>query len=263
MRVTRYTASKVMDRDTNIQPDASGLIHHLASMHVGCTSQTHNEKERQQVEVEKVESIIPSMCRSRPWSKYKGAGRRQYDISNNHDVLVSWAIQIIMVILRNDRWSKGNRQETIPSIMELSELATSLRIIHLDLPVGRLCGHAVKNSRVCGGNNRGSIAIIHSWSSAIMAPKRASCPPNPSAPRRPQTRRATKEQARAAQSAKYYKTKIPPEVQADIERVEQKVWAEVDQGIPDTEFDELANWIQDPGKTCGRMAIYQRAITYF
>jgi len=201
------------------------------------------------------------MCR--PWAKYKGAGRLQYETSSDHDVTVSWAIQIIMGKISKSRWRRGNRQETISPIMELSEPATSLRILLLELPAGRCCGSVVKKRTVCRGNGRGSIFIILSWSSAIMAPKRSTPPSTPDAPRRPQTRRATKEQERAAQSAKYFKNNIPPEVQADIEMVEQKVWAEVEQGIPDAEFDELANWIQDPGKTCGRMALYQRAITYF
>lgn len=73
----------------------------------------------------------------------------------------------------------------------------------------------------------------------------------------------TKEQEKAVHSAKHYKRCVPPEIQADIAKVEQAVWEDVNQGIPEPKFDDLAGWIHDPGKTYGRIGLYQRAISYY
>jgi len=77
------------------------------------------------------------------------------------------------------------------------------------------------------------------------------------------TRGMTREQEKAAHSAKHFKSTVPPEIQADIAKVEQEVWEEVNQGIPEPEFNDLADWIHDPGKTYGRIGLYQRSISYF
>lgn len=104
--------------------------------------------------------------------------------------------------------------------------------------------------------------IIHGhW--GMMAPKRSGSRSSTTTSGRPCTRGITREQERAAQSAKHFRHNVPPEIQADIEKAEQGVWAEVEQGIPEADFNELAEWIHDPGKTCGRISLYQRAITYF
>ena len=96
-----------------------------------------------------------------------------------------------------------------------------------------------------------------------MAPKRAASHPSRTASGRACTRELTKEQEKAVQSAKHYKRSVPPKIQADIAKVEQTVWEEVNQGIPEPEFDDLAGWIHDPGKTYGRIGLYQRAISYY
>ena len=97
----------------------------------------------------------------------------------------------------------------------------------------------------------------------IMAPKRSAARSSRTASGRPCIRVMSKEQRRAAQSAKHFKENVSPEIQADIMKTEQEVWAEVDNGIPEAEFNDIADWIHDPGKTYGRIGLYQRAVTYF
>ena len=41
------------------------------------------------------------------------------------------------------------------------------------------------------------------------------------------------------------------------------MWEEVNHGIPEPEFNALADWIHDPGKTYGRLGLYQRSISYY
>lgn len=96
-----------------------------------------------------------------------------------------------------------------------------------------------------------------------MAPKRSAPHLSRTASGRVCTREMTKEQEKAVHSAKHYKRSVPPEIQADIAKVEQAVWEDVNQGIPEPEFDDLAGWIHDPGKTYGRIGLYQRAISYY
>jgi len=96
-----------------------------------------------------------------------------------------------------------------------------------------------------------------------MAPKRAAPHRSRTASGRVCTREMTKEQEKAVHSAKHYRRSVPPEIQADIAKVEQAVWEDVNQGIPEPEFDDLAGWIHDPGKTYGRIGLYQRAISYY
>ena len=96
-----------------------------------------------------------------------------------------------------------------------------------------------------------------------MAPKRPAPHPSRTASGRVCTREMTKEQEKAVQSAKHYKRSVPSEIQADIAKVEEGVWEEANRGIPEPEFDALAGWIHDPGKTFGRLGLYQRAITYY
>ena len=96
-----------------------------------------------------------------------------------------------------------------------------------------------------------------------MAPKRSAPHLSRTASGRVCTREMTKEQEKAAHSAKHYKRTVPPEIQADIAKVEEGVWEEVHQGIPEPEFNDLASWIHDPGKTYGRIGLYQRAISYY
>ena len=147
--------------------------------------------------------------------------------------------------------------------MELRELVSILGLKTLLLPAGRLYEYEVSFNPASGGDSYGSTSISFRCSFAAMAPKRKLPTPSSTDQRRPQTHRATKEEVRASQSVKYFKSNCPPEVQADIEKVEQRVWEETKQGIPDAEFNELAEWIHDPGTTYGRMSLYQRAISYF
>ena len=113
------------------------------------------------------------------------------------------------------------------------------------------------------------VRAVESWPSpsrflpAAMAPKRECPSPSPSIQSRPLTRRASREENRAANAAHYFKSKIPQEIQAEIEKVEQMIWDESKGGIPETEFKDLAEWIHDPGSTYGRLTLYQRAISYF
>lgn len=121
----------------------------------------------------------------------------------------------------------------------------------------------VKRKAVCVVNPYVVTAIISHELGGMMAPKRFASRSSTTASGRPCSRVITREQERAAQSAKHFRHHIPPEIQADIAKAEEGVWAEVEQGIPEADFNDLAQWIHDPGKTYGRVALYQRAITYF
>jgi len=96
-----------------------------------------------------------------------------------------------------------------------------------------------------------------------MTPKRSAPHLSGTASGRVCTREMNKEQEKVVHSAKHFKQTVPLEVQADIAKVEQGVWEEVNQGIPEPEFNDLAGWIHDPGKTYGRIGLYQRAISYY
>lgn len=108
-----------------------------------------------------------------------------------------------------------------------------------------------------------SVFVRHCLSRGIMAPKRPAPHPSRTASGRACTREMTKEQEKAVHFAKHFKQSVPPEIQADIAKMEEGVWEEVERGIPEPEFDDLAGWIHDPGKTFGRLGLYQRAITYY
>lgn len=105
------------------------------------------------------------------------------------------------------------------------------------------------------------ISICQTWK--IMAPKHSAPLLSRTASGRLCTCGITREQEKAAHSAKHFKATVPPEIQADIAKVEQEVWEEVNQGIPEPEFNDLADWIHDLGKTYGRIGLYQRSISYF
>jgi len=96
-----------------------------------------------------------------------------------------------------------------------------------------------------------------------MAPKRSAPLQSRTASGRLCTREMTREQEKAAHSAKHFKSSVPPEIQADIAKVEQEVWDEANRGIPEQELNDLADWIHDPGKTYGRIGLYQRSISYY
>ena len=115
------------------------------------------------------------------------------------------------------------------------------------------------------GKNWNSVAIPFSLCRACkaMAPKRSAPQQSRTASGRPCTRELSREQGKAAHSAKHYKSSVPLEIQADIAKAEQEVWEEANRGIPEQEFNELAEWIHDPGKTYGRIGLYQRSISYF
>jgi len=235
-----------MGRGEILQPGVGDPIHHLPGMTVNRTSQGYNEMVAMQVEDGTLDTVTHCVCRRGSMATYEGFGRLRYTTRAGNDCNSSW---------KGEFW-----REAFSPIILVSGLAIEPSSILLDFPVAISRGTPAK----------GKVAsVVKSWEPTViiicghlgtMAPKR-SMPSPPSG--RPRTRRATKEQERAALAAKHFKEKIPPEIQADIAKVEKGVWKEVEQGIPDADFNELADWIQDPGKTCGRLSLYQRAITYF
>ena len=124
--------------------------------------------------------------------------------------------------------------------------------------VRRVSGRRTRWRRSCE-----RVVDRHCLGRGIMAPKRPAPLPSRTASGRACTRIMTKEQGKAVLSAKHFKQSVAPEIQADIAKLEEGVWEEANRGIPEPEFDDLAGWIHDPGKTFGRLGLYQRAITYY
>lgn len=242
---------------------AGGLGSHLDSIQVDNMPMNYDGNEGKRMAVDLMVPVTPSMQRWCIWLTYTRAGVLKYTTSRDHNDSMSWVLHFIMSYLNNSRRRIRSRLVTYAFIMELRELVSILCIKFLLLPVGSLYELEEMNNPVSEGNGYGSPIISYSHPSAAMAPKQKPPSPIPTGQRRPQTRRATKEEVRAAHSVKYFKSNFLPEVQADIEKVDQRVWEETKQGIPDAEFNELAEWIHDPGTTYGRMSLYQREISYF
>jgi len=235
-----------VERGEILQPGVGDLIHHLPGMMVNLTSRGYNEMVAMQVGDETLETVTHCDCRRGSMAKYEGFGRLRYATRAGNDGNLSW---------RGEFW-----REAFSPIILVSGFAIEPSIILLDFPVAISRGISAKRKFVSVVKSWEATVIIICGHLGMMAPKRSMLSP-PSG--RPRTRGATREHERAAQAANHFKEKIPPEIQADIAKVEQGVWKEVEQGIPEAEFNELAEWIQDPGKTCGRLSLYQRAITYF
>jgi len=45
--------------------------------------------------------------------------------------------------------------------------------------------------------------------------------------------------------------------------MEDRVWKNVVQAKNDRELDEFKQWVKDPGYTSGRLALYDRALSYY
>jgi len=146
-------------------------------------------------------------------------------------------------------------------------MGSSIQVYSRCIPWGIRCSgcSGCRDSVPSGSVNWFYNGLPISSSSAFkgMAPKRSAPLQSRTASGRRCIREMTREQEKAAHSAKHFKASVPPEIQADIAKVEQEVWDEAHRGIPEPEFDALAEWIHDPGKTYGRIGLYQRSVSYY
>jgi len=222
----------------------------------------YNYEERQPA----VEVRAPDTSRSSEWSiwlPYNQAGYLKYSTSRSLNFTMSGVVHSIMSSLNMCRRRKSRGLAMRMVFMALGELLSSLCFKPWLRPVDNLYDIKERRFSILEVNAHGFLFVPLILSPTAMAPKRECTSPSPSGQNRPHTRRASKEESRAAQAANYFKTKVPLEIQADIDKVEKLVWEESEQGIPETDFNELANWIKDPGSTYGRLTLYQRAISYF
>lgn len=206
---------------------------------------------------------VSSMRKGRARLPYRGAGLLKYSTIKRFNSLMSWRVNSIMIsfiicrgwIRRGVEWCGTFMAPVDPFSPRCCYLWLHTAVILHEVEEGSvpIVQLLVEESRL------GLWKLIP----ATMAPKRENPSPSSTGQKRPLTRRASNEDGRAARAAHFFKSTTPLEIQADIEKVEQLVWEENKQGIPEEEFKELAEWIQDPGSTYGRMTLYKRAISYF
>jgi len=96
-----------------------------------------------------------------------------------------------------------------------------------------------------------------------MAPKAACKRPASQAPEDPPGRRPSKDMKRAAETARAYKQGTSSPSQQEINEMENHIWQTVEEAQYDGQLDEFKQWVNDPGYTTGRLALYDRALAYY
>jgi len=206
---------------------------------------------------------VSSMRKGRAWLPYRGAGLLKYSTIKRFNSPMSWLVNsIINRFIMSRGWIRRGVEWRV--IFMALGVPFSPRCCYLWLHTAVILYEIEEGSipfvqLLVDGSGLGPCKLIP----VTMAPKRECPSPSSAGQKRPLTRRASNEDGRAARAAHFFKSTTPLEIQADIEKVEQWVWEENKQGIPEEEFKELAEWIQDPGSTNGRMTLYKRAISYF
>jgi len=238
------------------------LGRHLAPMQPDITPRLCNDYEIVYSLAEVMVLVSSHMRRRRTRPSYKLVSLPKYLSIWILNYPSSWPGMSIMSSLSSRRgWpSRGFESRATCMAVEVPLYSLGRTLCHLPEVLLLICEvRPIAGYQVCAGE---------SWPSPsrplpAMAPKRECPSPPPSGQNRPLTRKASREENRAAQAAHYFKSNFPQEIQAEIEKVEQLIWEENKGGIPEADFKNLAACIHDPGSTYGRVTLYQRAISYF
>lgn len=97
----------------------------------------------------------------------------------------------------------------------------------------------------------------------IMARKASGKKPATQAPEDPPGRRPSKDLRRAAETARSFKQGTSSQAQQEIQDTADLVWQKVEEAKYDGQLDEFKQWVNDPGYTTGRLALYDRALAYY